>query len=124
MNLLILYHLLNDLSDEKCCLEASMLTTDDPALLDDLKHRVRQLIPLLAEIPSEILARELPCGRSTVTAQAFETHVHRVLSVYGSMEPVHREEIQPTASRAAATHQERKHEQEVGRCATTDQCIG
>jgi len=71
--------------------------TDDPALQDDLKHRVRHLVPLLAEIRGEVLARELPGGRSTVTAQDFETHVHRVLKAYGSIEPMHREEIRLTA---------------------------
>lgn len=97
MDLLILYHLLNDLTDEKCCLEASMLVTDDPALQDDLKHRVRHLVPLLAEIRGEVLAREVPGARSTVTAQEFEIHLHRALKLYGSMEPMHREAMRRTA---------------------------
>lgn len=97
MDLLILYHLLDDLTDEKCCLEASMLVTDDPALQDDLKHRVRHLVALLAEIRGEVLARELPGARSTVTAQEFETHVHRVLKAYASMKPMHREATRLTA---------------------------
>lgn len=97
MDLLILYHLLNDLTDEKCCLEASMLVTDDPALQDDLKQRVRQLVPLLAEIRGEVLVRELPGARSTVTAQEFEIHLHRALKAYGSTEPTHREAMRRTA---------------------------
>ena len=97
MDLRILYHLLSDLTDEKCCLEAAMLGTDDPSLQDDLAQRMRRLVPLLAEVRGEMLARELPGARSTVTAQEFETHVHRVLKAYGYMEPARREAMRRTA---------------------------
>jgi hypothetical protein len=97
MDLLTLYHLLNDLTDEKCHLEATVLLTEDPARQSDLEQRVRHLSPLLAEIRGEILARELPGARSTVTAQEFETHVHRVLKAYASMKPMHREATRLTA---------------------------
>lgn len=86
MNLLTLYHLLNDLIDEKCHLEDTALLTDDLARQSDLEQRARQIAPLLAEIRGEILTREQPGARSSVTAQEFETHVHRVLKAYGSMQ--------------------------------------
>jgi hypothetical protein len=96
MDLLTLYHLLNDLTDEKCHLEATVLT-EDPARQSDLEQRVRHLGPLLAEIRGEILARELPGARSSVTAQEFETHVHRVLKAYGSMQSMHGEGLRRSA---------------------------
>lgn len=97
MDLLILYRLLNELTDEKRDLEASMLVTDDPARQDDLKQRVHQIIPLLAEIRGEVMARELPGARSTVTAQEFETHLHRVLKLYGSLQRARSRNMRQTA---------------------------
>lgn len=85
MDLLILYRLLNELTDEKRDLEASLLVTDDPARQDDLAQRLHQIIPILAEVRGEVVAREMPGARSTCTAQEFETHLHRVLKLYGRM---------------------------------------
>lgn len=71
MDLLTLYRSLNDLTNEKRDLEATVLLTDDPARQGDLERRARQLAPLIAEIRGEILARELPGATSIVVAQKF-----------------------------------------------------
>lgn len=89
MNLLILYHLLHDLADEKCRLEASMRLTDDAAGQENLQQQMRHVAPLLVDIRGEILARELPATRPTGAAHDFETHLYTVLKAYGALESRH-----------------------------------
>jgi hypothetical protein len=88
MNLLTLYRLLNDLTDEKRDLEATALLPHDPARLGELEQGARQLAPLIDEIRGEILARELPGARSNVTAQEFEIHLYGAFQSCGSAGPL------------------------------------
>lgn len=97
MDLLTLYRLLSDLTDEKHDLEATILLTDDPARQGSFEQRGRQLAALIAEIRGEILARELPGAKSNMTAQEFEIHIYHALQSRGSAGPLRTEAMRRSA---------------------------
>lgn len=84
MNLLIPYHLLNELPGEKGHLEAAMPVTDDPARQRDLKQQIGQLFTLPAEIGGEIFASKQPGTARATIAQEFDAHPHRARKAFGS----------------------------------------
>src|SRR6185437_4584492 len=97
MDLLTLYHLRDHLADEKFRLELATMMEDDPAHQHQLEQWLHRIDMLLADVRGEVVAREVPGARSTVTAQAFEMHVHGVLKAYAALDAIHTGEIRQTA---------------------------
>jgi hypothetical protein len=48
---------------------------------------------LLADVRGEVVVREAPGARSTVTTQAFEMHVDGVLKAYAALDALHAGEV-------------------------------
>lgn len=93
MDLLTLYHLRDHLADEKFRLELATMMEDDPAHQHELDQWMHRIDVLLAEVRCEVVAREVPGARSTVTTQAFEMHVDGVLKAYAALDALHAGEV-------------------------------
>lgn len=97
MDLLTLYHLRDHLADEKFRLELAAVMEDDPAHQRQLEQWLRRIDMLLADVRGEVVVREAPGARSTVTVHAFEAHVHGVLKAYAALDAIHTREVRRTA---------------------------
>ncbi|TAN07720.1 MAG: hypothetical protein EPN38_05890 [Rhodanobacteraceae bacterium] len=98
MDLASLYNLLSSLTDEKSHLETTALLTDDPSRQLELERQALAVAGIVADIRGEVLARDLPATRTTVSAPEFEAHLHRVLKAYDSVQSGHGEETRRIAS--------------------------
>lgn len=82
MDLPNLYSLLTRFSETKQRLEAAALSTPDPAAQAEFEQQVKKTAIVMADLRGEILARELPGQRTSITAEDFEAHLDRILHAY------------------------------------------